>query len=93
MDESYAEVGTKVILGKHRHTSRSWWCEMCMARYIGREAIIKNIRTASDKCVVCKVTINGDEVPHLWRAEDMILASDVPLLTPEQKTKLGIKDR
>jgi hypothetical protein len=94
MDESYAEVGTKVILGKHkRYTSRSRdWCNMCMAIYVGREAVIQNIRVASDQCVICKVTISGAEVPHWWRAEDMILASDVPLLTPEKKRKLGIKD-
>ena len=91
MDESYAEVGTKVILGKHKRCTRvgTAWCEGDMDAYVGSEATICAVFKATDGCMACYIDIDQGE--YYWRAEDMILASDVPLLTPRQKRQLGIK--
>ena len=92
MDESYAEVGTKVILGRHKRRTRVGiaWCEGEMDAYVGSEATICDVFKATDDCMACYVDI--DQGQYYWRAEDMILASDVPLLTPEQKRYLRIQD-
>ena len=91
MDESYAEVGVSVILGIHkRETVYGTDWDSAMDKYIGREAVIRRTRYIADGCLACYVDVDGGE--FYWRVEDMILASDVPLLTPEQKAKLGIQD-
>ena len=90
MDESYAERGTEVILGMHTRNGRfglEWEC--AMERYVGRKTRITNSRTFSDKTVFCRVEC--DRGRFLWRAEDMILASDVPLLTEAEKIRRKIR--
>ncbi len=91
MDESYAERGTEVILGRHKRETvfGTDFCSPEMDPYVGRAAIIKESFLCGDGCLCCYVDI--DDGVYYWRVEDMILASDVPLLTPEQKIKLGIK--
>jgi hypothetical protein len=91
MDESYAEVGTWVILGRHKRSVRgfgTYW-DSRMNQYVGRKTKIKHVCAFDDKIVLCQVACDNGH--FLWRAEDMILASDVPLLTTEQKAKLGIR--
>ena len=92
MDSSYAEVGAEVILGKHKRRTCLGidWCDGVMDRYVGIKTIIRSVRMMSDGCLVCSV--NADDGGFYWRVEDMILASDVPLLTPHQKRQLNIKE-
>ena len=89
MDASYAEIGTWVILGKHKRfvgwDGFSWNPDM--EKYVGQKTTIKHVY--HDVITVCQVAC--DRGWYYWRVEDMILASDVPLLTPEQKEKLRIK--
>ena len=91
MDASYAEIGTWVILGKHKREDRylglSWHPDM--EKYVGKKTIIKAVFMRTGGIVICFVAC--DRGRFAWRAEDMILASDVPLLTPEQKAQLRIK--
>ena len=92
MDSSYAEVGTEVILGKHKRRTCFGidWCDGVMDRYVGIKTTIRSVRMLSDGCLVC--CVNADDGGVHWRVEDMILASDVPLLTPHQKRQLNIKE-
>ena len=91
MDDTYAEIGTEVILGKHKRETVCGlrWCNDCMNPLIGKKTKITQTYRDDDGLLVCFVM--GGVGPHAWRAEDMILASDVPLLTPKQKRQLGIK--
>lgn len=91
MDESYAEIGTEVILGRHvdRIMGRNWCEEKNL--YIGvKTKIIRTGMRDMSGCSTCHVECDGGRFN--WRVESMILASDVPLLTPKQKAKMGIKD-
>jgi hypothetical protein len=95
MDETYAEVGTKVVLGKHipkpylvnPGLMNANWCSH-MDTLVGKIATItgKSGKDGSG-CLLCCVKENN----WFWRVENMILASDIPLLTPEQKIKLRIR--
>ncbi len=90
MEDVYAKLGTEVILGRHTRNGRyglEW--EYAMERYVGRKTRITNSRTFSDKMVLCRVECDNGR--FLWRAEDMILASDVPLLTEAEKTRRKIR--
>lgn len=89
MDETYAEVGVKVVLGRHTSTDGSyrglnWNSDMDLC--VGKIATIKSVEgNDSYGCLVCV-----KEYGWSWRVQNMILASDIPLLTPEQKEKLQI---
>jgi hypothetical protein len=87
MDESYAEVGTEVILGRPKNNAPGYWVRT-MEPYVGGKATIISVHLGL--CSVCYV--DADMGRYYWRVEDMILASDVPLLTPGQKAKMRIKD-
>jgi len=91
MDTSYAEKGTEVILGKHvRRSAGPNWSEE-MERYVGCKTKIVQVTSPDySGCLCCVVECDSGE--YSWRVENMILASDVPLLTPEQKSKLRIQD-
>ena len=91
MDSTYAEVGTHVILRKHKRLTNYGldWIDGSMDKYVGQEAVIRDVFQANDGCCVCYVDI--DQGYHYWRVEDMILATDVPLLTPRQMAELGIE--
>jgi len=92
MDSTYAEAGTKVVLGKHvfktdSRLSDNW--DPQMDSFVGKMATIKEVSGIDDYgCVCCRVKEYG----WVWRVENMILASDVPLLTPEQRAKLQIRE-
>ena len=90
MDTSYAEVGTEVILGKHvRRSAGTNWSE-AMEQYVGCKTKIVRVTSPDySGCLCCVVECDRE---HFWRVENMILDSDVPLLTSEQKAKLGIQD-
>lgn len=91
MDESYAEVGAWVILGRHKRYVQwvgTYW-DSRMDQYVGRKTKIKHVCAFSDKIVLCSVACDNGH--FLWRAEDMILASDVPLLTEAEKTRRKIR--
>ena len=85
MDETYAEIGTEVILCKHKRRISPIgysWCDGCMKTKITEVFQRSGV-------LVCLVE-NGTH--HYWRVEDMILASDVTLLTPKQKRQLNIRE-
>lgn len=95
MDESYAEIGTKVVLGRHvtkqllssRGTSNNW--SNRMDEFVGMVTTITWVWSKDGcGCLLCKVEGND----WYWRVENMILASDIPLLTDEQRARLGIQD-
>lgn len=91
MDETYAEIGTEVILGKHvgRSCGTEWVQEQ--NQYVGKKTTITRVRgTDFSGCLCCSVSCDNSRWD--WRVESMILASDVPLLTPEQKAKMRIQD-
>ena len=90
MDVTYAEVGTWVILGRHTRggdcCEREW--EDDMERYVGRQTQITRIN-----CTIipsCYVSCDGGK--YYWRVQDMILASDVPLLTIDEKIRRRVLD-
>ena len=77
MDGTYMEEGTEVVL----RPRDDWWHPKYT--YKGKVGIISFV--LQDKC-----TVTCDAGCYWWFPSEMILASDVPLLTPEQKQKLGI---
>ena len=79
MDSSYAEVGTEVILISGYTNPVDWGI------WVGRKARIIGVSSRS-----CFVTVDGEELS--WLIQKMILASDVPLLTPEQRRYLRIRE-
>lgn len=87
MDETYAEVGTRVVLGRHTTVrgGRNWHSSMDC--FVGKITAITCIEGNDvNGCLVCSVKGNNWN----WRVQNMILASDIPLLTSEQKEKLNI---
>ena len=90
MDASYAEIGTWVILGRHKREDRyrglSWYPDM--EKYVGKKTIIKEVYLVTG-IMFCIVAC--DRGRFSWRAEDMILATDVPLLTSKQRWELKIR--
>lgn len=90
MDESYAEVGARVVLGRHTSTDGSygglnWNSDMDL--FVGKIATIKSIEGNDILGYLC-CRVKGNN--WNWRVQNMILASDIPLLTSEQKEKLNI---
>jgi hypothetical protein len=82
MDSSYAEPGTCVILLSRFPNPADW------GTWVGRKArIIRPMQLSPSKCIVIV-----DDQEMSWKIQNMILASDVPLLTPEQKRYLRIQD-
>ena len=79
MDSSYAEVGTEVILLSGYTNPIDW------GFWVGQKARIISVSSRW-----CFVTVDGEVLS--WLIQKMILASDVPLLTPEQKKELRIQD-
>lgn len=87
MDETYAEVGARVVLGRHTAVrgGRNWTSDM--ERFVGQISTIEYIDGKDFYgCLMCGVKGND----WLWRVQNMILASDIPLLTSEQKERLNI---
>ena len=81
MDSSYAEVGAEVIL---LDPNRIYQSPM-----VGQKATINSYPFVFSGNLVCSVACNKRS--FWWRIQDMILASDVSLLTEQQKTQLKIK--
>ena len=81
MDESYAEVGAEVILtdpdGYQRGT------------FIGKKSKVVGAPITRQGTVMCVVCYSHSM--FYWPVHKMILASDVTLLTPEQKRQMGIR--
>jgi len=76
MDTSYAEVGAEVVIGLNYLSDAQ---SVAAARkYFGKKTVI--IGVAGD---CCQVQIDGGH--YFWPIQDMILASDIDLLQPEQK--------
>lgn len=90
MEVIYAEPGTEVILGRHtqdnRYAGLEWVYEM--ERFVGRKTKITALKRG--RIPSCYVECDGGE--FYWRIGDMILASDVPLLTPEERVRRKITD-
>ena len=90
MDTSYAEKGTEVILGKHVERSAGTNWSDTMDLYVGCKTTI--VRVTSLDCSGCLCCVVECDSLHWWRVESMILASDVPLLTPEQRLQMKIRE-
>ena len=78
MDATYAVYGTKVVVGFHRPERY----DERVNQYVCR---ITHVIRADDENR-CHVFI--DNGFHRWPIQDMILASDIPLLTPEQRARI-----
>ena len=89
MDDTYAEVGTEVILGAHKtypwhrihssyeNTQNNWNPEM--REFVGKKAKITAIEHYdSSGCLCCRVDV--DHGRWVWRVQNMILASEEVLL-------------
>ena len=79
MDATYAEVGAEVVICFHRSERYPQYTQ----RYVCKKTFIT---MASPRGVVCKVQI--DNGYYWWPIQDMILASDIDLLTPEQRARI-----
>lgn len=82
MDESYAEVGAEVVIGF------GCKCNICiedMNRLRYTKTIITGVRINIVNEAWCHVSADNNK---WWPAYDMILASDIDLLTPEQRAKI-----
>jgi hypothetical protein len=73
MDDTYAEVGTEVIIWKPLITSK--------AHYKGHRGVIVTCHRISGSWACAISGVRG----WLWFPEELILATDEPLLRPEQK--------
>ncbi len=91
MDDTYAEVGVEVILGEHVPRSRGANWNPGQELYVGRKTKITRVcGTDYSGCLCCYVECDFGH--NDWRVENMILASDVPLLTPEDRVRRKIRD-
>jgi hypothetical protein len=79
MDLSYAEVGTEVVVAFHRSEQYIWYPQS----FVCRKATITH-RDLHNK--MCRV--RGDHDGYWWPVRDMILVSDIDLLTPEQRVRI-----
>ena len=79
MDASYAEVGTEVVIAFHRSELYRYYGQ----RYVCRKATITRKHATVDSCQV-----DADPDGSWWPIEDMILASDIDLLMPEQRARI-----
>lgn len=79
MDPVYAEVGAEVVVGLYYDPNGHF--NSTAKKYFGKKTII--IERVS---YTCRVEI--DKGFHCWPIQDMILASDIPLLTPEQRARI-----
>lgn len=86
MDSSYAEVGTEVVIGFGD------WCPDYdnigpMRDLLGTKTTITRVRSFNAvRNPWCHVA--ADDGRWWWPVCDMILASDIDLLTPEQRVKI-----
>ena len=80
MDATYAEVGAEVVICFHRSERYPQYTQ----RYVCKKTFITMASPTTG--VVCKVQI--DNGYYWWPIQDMILASDIDLLTPEQKSRI-----
>ena len=89
MDDTYAEVGTEVIIGRHTH--KPWhtpienrnqdvvlYWRLEKEEYVGKKAKITMVVGRDwSGCLCCRVDI--DHGRNNWRVESMILASEADL--------------
>ena len=86
MDATYAEVGTEVVIGFGD------WCPdynryPSMRALLGTQTVIIEVDLEfSVECPWCRVKADGGK--WWWPVCDMILASDIDLLAPEQKSRI-----
>lgn len=90
MDDTYAEVGAEVILGRHTH--KPWHTPVdtsnqdvvlnwmpAKEKYVGKKARIMWVRGHDlSGCLCCAVDVDGEA--WSWRVESMYLASDEVLI-------------
>ena len=76
MDASYAEAGTEVVICFHRPS-------VTRQDYCSRRTTIIQVADDGDACRVA-----ADTGYYWWAVSNMILASDIDLLTPEQRVKI-----
>lgn len=85
MEQTYAEVGTEVVIGFRGKCNDYRFIED-MGRLRYTKTIITEVRINTSNEAWCHVL--ADNTRWWWPAYDMILASDIDLLTPEQKAKI-----
>jgi len=78
MDASYAEVGTEVVICFYRPPHHD-----VNQKYCGRRTVITEVRHFSSQCRVAV-----DDGYWWWSISNMILASDIDLLSPEQRSRI-----
>jgi len=78
MDATYMEEGTEVVLIPFNQWHPKY-------EYKGKSGIISFV--LQDKC-----TVTCDAGCYWWFPSEMILTSDVTLLTPEQKLQMRIRE-
>jgi len=88
MDATYAEVGTEVVVCFHRPERYPQYIQryVCKKTFITMASPTTYSDGTADGGVVCKVQI--DNGYYWWSIQDMILASDIDLLTPEQRSRI-----
>jgi len=80
MDPTYAEVGTEVVVG---FTQNHYYS--CFVR--DSLPIKTTITQVHAEGGWCRVKADGSK--YWWPVDDMILASDISLLLPEQKSRIN----
>jgi hypothetical protein len=89
MEDVYAVPGAEVIIGFHQKCS-DYQNLYDMGRLLGTKTkitnVIADISSPNKREIWCTVT--ADCGRRWWPAYDMILASDIDLLTPEQKDRV-----
>ena len=80
MDTSYAEVGTEIVICFHRPERYVQEVQ----KYVCKKTVITEV--VNEPPAVCHVKIDGGF--YWWPIDDMILASDIDLLTPEQRERI-----
>jgi hypothetical protein len=86
MDPIYAEVGAEVVIGFHRQSQYAFRHRGAKTTitYVKRESL--GPRASCPSVTWCKVSL--DSGFYWWSVNDMILASDIDLLTPEQRSRI-----
>ena len=96
MDDTYAEVGTEVILREHTYQDWHWYINDLdnfgdpdlvrrnwspeQSQYVGKKARITRVLPGKDWSGCRCCRIDIDEGENTWRVESMVLASEEGLL-------------
>ena len=80
MDDTYAEVGTEVVICFYRPP-----IDPTFQIYHRKRTTIIEVRHSQVSCRFSQCRVAADRGQNWWSISNMILASDIDLLLPEQK--------